>query len=82
MQSILAALRPAVVALIFTAGVNMLLQVAFGGRNSILLSNASWPGITLSAAAFLALRKIKMNPILVMILCGAGGLLLGMTGVF
>ncbi len=82
LQSILAALRPAVVALIFAAGLNMLLQVAFGGRNNISLSNASWPGIALFAVAFLTLRRIKMNPILVMVLCGAGSLILGIIGVF
>ena len=82
LQSILAALRPAVVALIFAAGLSMLLQVVFGGRGSISLSNASWFGIALFGLAFFALRRFKMNPILVMLLCGAGGLFLGIIGVF
>ena len=82
LQSVLAALRPAVVALIGAAGLNMLLQAAFGGRNNIALANTQWAAIGLSAAAFLALRKWKSNPILVMVLCGAGGLILGLLGVF
>ena len=82
LQSVLASLRPAVVALIAAAGINMLLQVAFGGRNAVALANARWAGIALFAAAFFALRKWKANPILVMALCGAGGLLLGLAGAF
>ena len=82
LQSVLGFLRPAVVALIAAAGLNMLLQVAFGGRQLIALENAQWAGIALFAAAFLALRKWKANPILTMVLCGAGGLALGLLGLF
>ncbi len=80
LQSVLASLRPAVVALIGAAGLNMLLQVAFGGRQQISLENAQWGAIALFAAAFFALRKFKTNPILTMMLCGAGGLALGLLG--
>ncbi len=82
LRSVLASLRPAVVALIAAAGLNMLLQVAFGGRDRIALENTVWCGILLFAAAMTALRKFKMNPILVMVLCGAGGLALGLLGLF
>ncbi len=82
LQSVLSSLRPAVVALIAAAGLNMLLQVAFGGRDMISLENTSWAGIALFALAFAALRKFKANPILTMVLCGAGGLILGLVGVF
>ena len=81
LQNVLGSLRPAVVALILSAGLNMLLQNLFGGR-SISLSGISWAGAALFAAAFLALRKWKFNPILVMAACGAGGLILGLLGVF
>ncbi len=80
LQSMLASLRPAVVALIGAAGLNMLLQVAFGGRLQISLENAQWGAIALFAAAFFALRKFKTNPILTMALCGAGGLVMGLLG--
>ena len=76
LQSVLASLRPAVVALIAAAGLNMFLQVAFGGRRLLLPDPAHWVGICLFIAAFAALRKWKLNPILVMALCGAGGLIL------
>ena len=79
-QSVLASLRPAVVALIAGAGLNMFLQVAFGGKTMIKLENARWIGIALFAAAFFVLRKFKLNPILVMVLCGVGNLILGLIG--
>lgn len=82
LQSVLASLRPAVVALIFSAGLNMLLQVVFGGRTSISFDHADWAGAALFAAAFFALRKFRLNPIAVMLSCGACGLALGLLGVF
>ena len=79
MQSILGSLRPAVVALIGAAGLNMFLQIAFSGSGigSIQVQNISWIGIALFAGAMYALRKLKWNPILTMVLCGACNLLLG-----
>ncbi len=82
LQSVLASLRPAVVALIAAAGLNMLLQVAFGSKTDLRTENIQWAGAALFAAAFLVLRKWKLNPILVMACCGACGLLLGLAGVF
>ena len=70
LQSVLASLRPAVVALIGAAGLNMFLQVAFGGKSLISFNQADWMNILLFSAAFYALRKQKWNPILVMGLCG------------
>lgn len=77
LQNVLGALRPAVVALIAAAGINILKQVAFGGQE-MLPENVQWTGIALFAAAFCILRIRKWNPILVMSLCGVGGLILGL----
>lgn len=77
MQSILSSLRPVVVALIASAGLSILLQVVFGGTG-IALANVSWTGLALCAAAFVVLQRFKWNPILVMALCGAAGLGLGL----
>ncbi len=76
LQSVLKSLRPAVVALIASAGLSILLKVVFGG-GAMVLANINVIGICLFAAAFFVLRKFKWNPILVMTLCGAAGLLLG-----
>ena len=79
LQSVLASLRPAVVALIGAAGLRMFLQVGFGGQLEI--ARADWAAIALFAAALFGLRKYKMSPILTIALCGAGGLLLGLLGI-
>lgn len=73
LQSILASLRPAVVALIAGAGISLLRTVAVG-EEAIQLANVNWIGIVLFAAAFFILRKWKWNPILVMLLCGIANL--------
>lgn len=82
LQQTLASLRPAVVALIAAAGINMLLQVTFGGRDVLAFDRVQWAGLLLFVAAFAALRRLKWNPILVMAACGAAGLLLGLVGLF
>lgn len=77
LQSVLASLRPAVVALIASAGISILLQVALGGQE-LAMANLNLIGLALFAGAFVLLRKFKWNPILVMCLCGVGNLLLGL----
>ena len=79
LQSILSSLRPAVVALIASAGLNMLLQVIFGSR-TIHLSSVNWIGVVLFIPAIFVLRRFKWNPIFVMIACGLVSLLLGILG--
>ena len=81
LQSVLSTLRPAVVALIASAGIRMFLQVAFGNTALSLPSQVNIAGLILFAAAFLALRRFHLNPIHVMLLCGAAGLLLGIAGI-
>ena len=82
LRQVLASLRPAVVALIAAAGINMLLQIAFGSQKAIAADRVQWAGLLLFAAAFAALRRLKWNPILIMASCGAAGLLLGLIGWF
>lgn len=77
LQSVLASLRPAVVALIASAGLSILLQVALAGQ-VFAVENLNFVGLALFAAAFVLLRKFKWNPILVMCLCGVGNLLVGL----
>ena len=68
LQSILASLRPAVVALIAGAGISLLRTVAVG-EEALQPANLNWVGICMFAVAFFVLRKLKLNPILVMLLC-------------
>ncbi len=71
-QGILGGLRPAIVALIASAGVSIL-QTSFypaaGGAFS--LKNIDWMAIVFFGLCFLILRKVKCNPIFIML--GAGG---------
>lgn len=76
LQSVLGSLRPAVVALILSAGLSILQMAVFDGK-PMALSNVHWVGLLSFLAAFIALRKWKLNPILVMCLCGAANLLIG-----
>lgn len=78
LQSVLAALRPAVVALIASAGLSILQATAFGGQ-SAAMQNVDWTGLCIFAGAFLLLRKLKWNPIGVMLLCGAVRLGIGLA---
>ena len=69
MQAVLACLRPAVVAMIASAGVTILMSAFWGGRTVVLAStNFLMAGIF--ALCFLLLRKTKLNPIAVMVLAG------------
>jgi len=78
LQNVLASLRPAVVALIASAGLGILLQVLFAG-GSLSLGNLNLLGALLFAGAFALLRLKKLSPILTLLLCGALGLLLGLA---
>ena len=75
MQTILGMLRPVVVALIASAAVT-LIQVACTASGG----GFSLAGCVLMLGAFVILRWKKCSPILVMGLCGVGGLLLHAIG--
>ena len=76
-KGILGSLRPAVVALIASAALSILLLVFFGGAG-ISLGDLRLRYALLFALALYLLRAKKRSPILVMLLCGALSLLLGM----
>ena len=69
LQNILSILRPVIVALIASAGLSIFKNMAFRGK-AVTAANLDLVSITLFAAAFVAIRKEKQNPILVMCLCG------------
>ena len=76
LQSVLASLRPAVVALIASAGWSILKLVALNGA-PLELANLNWVGLAIFAAAFALIRWARWNPILVMALGGAAQLIVG-----
>lgn len=78
LNSVLSSLRPAVVSLIAAAGLSILGLVLFGG-GPIGITTVDWIGAGIFLTAFVVLRKLKWNPILVMSLCGAAGLVLNLA---
>ena len=76
-EGVLSSLRPAVVAMIASAALTMLVLVLWGaGGVATGLSLIHWPALVLFILALIALRKFKLSPILVMMLCGlVGGIL-------
>ena len=81
-DAVLQSLRPAVVALVAGAGLSMLQTAVTAQASSVPVS---FPGIDLSKidmfslalflGAFFLLRRFRLNPILVMCMCGAANLL-------
>lgn len=76
-QGVLAGLRPAVVAMIASAGLSLMILAFFGQRTL----PAEWSGINgiavlIFAAGLFVLRKWKVSPIYVMAGAGAAGVLL------
>ena len=76
-QGILAALRPAMIAMIGSAGLSLLIMALYGQRAlpGDLLS-IDWVAVAIFLAAFVALRKWKPNPIYVMAGSGVLGVIL------
>lgn len=78
MRTLLDSLRPAVVALIGSAGLTILLSVLFPGGVRTF-AELDWIGAALFAGAFIVLRLKKMNPIITMFICGAVYLVLNLA---
>ena len=76
LQGTLGSLRPAVVAMIAKAGLTILISAIFiNGLISFVPGNVSIRMVLYFIAAIVLLRKAKMNPILVMVLCGVAEVL-------
>lgn len=78
-QGVLAGLRPAVVALIASAGVTILLMSFFGGATESIyhlpFSQLDWVAIALFAVCLILLRKTKISPLLIMAGAGVVGMI-------
>lgn len=77
-SNILSSLRPAVVALITAAGFSMFQTAVLSGQ-TLHISSVNIVELLLFIAAFAALRKWSINPILIMCLCGIGNLLFALV---
>ena len=73
-KSVLGMLRPAVVALILSAGIQIIILTFFGEQGvSLNVKSINYVSVIIYVAAIVILRKFKFNPILVMIGCGVVG---------
>ena len=69
LQGVLHSLRPAVVALIASAGISVLVS-AFWGEGAVSLASTDWRLVLIFALCLIPLRKSRVNPVWVM--AGAG----------
>ena len=69
LQGVLGSLRPAVVALIASAGLSILVT-AFWGDAVIALAATNWVMVLIFALSLFLLLKCKLDPILVIVLAG------------
>lgn len=74
LQGVLGSLRPAVVAMIASAGILILLNAFWGGAG-VTLAGTNWVMVAIFAGCFALLRSTKLSPIAVMLLGGAVNLL-------
>lgn len=70
LQGVLNSLRPAVVAMIASAGISILVTAFWGGAALIRLKSTDWILVVIFVVCVVLLKKVKMNPIWVMILAG------------
>ena len=81
LQSVLGCIRPAVVALIASAGILILVSAFWGGMDNISFEATRWPMVGIFLICLLLLRKTKLSPIVIMFSAGFMKLLLSSLGV-
>lgn len=78
-QGILDTLRPAVVAMIASAGVSILITAFWGGA-AVTLSGTDIPLVMIFAVCVVLLRAVKLDPVIVMLIAGGLKLLFSLFG--
>ena len=70
LQGVLNSLRPAVVAMIASAGISILISAFWGSEEGISWSGTNWGMVVIFGICIFLLQKLKMSPVLVMVLAG------------
>ena len=70
MDGVLNSLRPAVVAMIAAAGIDILVPALWEEGSEIALANTDWMMAAIFVVCVILLRKFRMNPVWVMLLAG------------
>ena len=79
LQSVLASLRPAVVAMIASAGVLIMMNALWSG--DVTLGGTNWVMAGIFVLCLVLLRRTKWSPILIMALGGVVNLVCGFIGI-
>ena len=80
LQDVLSCIRPAVVAMIASAGISIIASAFWGGLGSISVDSTQWIMVAIFAVCIVMLEKFKLSPILVMFSAGVMKLLLSLAG--
>ena len=80
-KAFLLGVRPAVVAMIASAGVSILVSAFWNGADVIALADTRWVMVGIFVICLILLRKTKWNPVLVMALAGGMKLLAAIAGI-
>ena len=80
LQGILNSLRPAVVAMIASAGIAILITAFWGNEGNIVWAETNWLMAGIFAGGIILLQKFRMNPIWVMVLAGAVNTAISLIG--
>ena len=80
LQGVLGSLRPAVVALIASAGLSILVTAFWGSRTAVALAATRWDLVLIFALCVTLLKKLRWDPILVMVTAGVLNLLFSLAG--
>ena len=80
LQEILYGIRPAVVAMIASAGASIFVTAVWTGIDMISLAGTKWNLVVIFAVSVVLLRKFKLNPVWVMLLSGGMQVIVGLAG--
>ena len=81
LQGVLESLRPAVVAMIASAGISILVTAFWGTVDAVSLSGTNWTLAGIFVICVILLKKFRMNPVAVMVLAGAAKAGLAFAGI-
>ena len=73
-------IRPAVVAMIASAGVSIFVTAVWSGIDMISIAGTKWNLVVIFAVSVVLLRKFKLNPVWVMLLSGGMQVIVGLAG--
>lgn len=80
LQGVLGSLRPAVVAMIASAGISILINAFWGSTANISFQGTKWSLAVIFGICLFLLQKMKLNPIVVMVLAGVMKLAVSLAG--